>query len=196
MTDSIEDPFSPPPVAESLEESSAVAEPAKKPVAEKKPAAEKKPRSVGVAINGRPVDVNDFSKINAFPSWPQGNRDDQYIPDEEADYSDLSILNRDINRTRSMLFRVKNSLEQARRYEVEATIKHRQAYNRALVGMSGGTESIRKAIAEIQTEDEYTVLMIAQNMVKEQTSMSYNVSRELETLKTLSDNLRRQMSIQ
>lgn len=194
MKESI-DPFSLPPEESPTAKPQAEAAVVSEPVAKKAPA-EKKPRSTGVAINGKAVDINDFTHVSEFPAWPQGNRDDFYVPVEEADYSDLSNLNRDINMTRAMLFRVKNTLEKARRLEVQEAIAYRQAYNRALVGMSGGTESLRKSIAEIQTEDIYTRWMIAQNVVKEQTSMSYSVSKDLETLKTLSDNLRRQMSIQ
>lgn len=157
---------------------------------------EKAPRATGVALRGSLVNMADYDTEKQFPGWPSSNRDDMFIPDEEVDYTDLSTLNRDINRARSMLFRVKNELANSRRLEVEAALAYRQAYNRAFMGLSGGTEAIRKTMAEVMTEDLYTELMIAQNIVKEQTSLSYNVSKDLETLKTLSDNLRKQMSIQ
>lgn len=197
MTDPsvIDDPFGEPEEPKASEEPKAepVKEKAKAPAKEVK---EKAPRSSGVALQGKLVDMTAYEKEAPFPGWPNYNRDDMFIPNEEVDYSDLSTLNRDINRTRSMLFRVKNELANARRDEVQAAIAYRQAYNRAFLGLSGGTEAIRKTMAEVMTEDLYSELMIAQNIVKEQTSLSYNVSKELDTLKTLSDNLRKQMSIQ
>lgn len=190
-----DDPFGEPEETNTPEESKAepVKEKTKAPAKEVK---EKAPRSSGVALRGRLVDMSEYEREAPFPGWPALNRDDAFIPNEEVDYSDLSTLNRDINRTRSMLFRVKNELANARREEVQAAIAYRQAYNRAFLGLSGGTEAIRKTMAEVMTEELYSDLMIAQNIVKEQTSLSYNVSKELDTLKTLSDNLRKQMSIQ
>lgn len=155
-----------------------------------------KPRSAGIAMAGRPVHLEEFDTPSDFPGWPKGNQDDEYIPYvQEADYTDLSLLNRDINRTRAMSFRVKNALAEARREEVEAGDKYRKALNRQLIGLSGGTAEQRKAIAEVFTEDLNTQYLIAQNIVKEQTSLSYTISRDLETLKTLADNLRKQMSL-
>lgn len=197
MTDPsvIDDPFGEPeePKASEAPKAEPAKEKAKAPAKEVK---EKAPRSSGVALQGKLVDMSTYEKETPFPGWPNYNRDDMFIPNEEVDYSDLSTLNRDINRTRSMLFRVKNELANARRDEVQAAIAYRQAYNRAFLGLSGGTEAIRKTMAEVMTEELYSDLMIAQNIVKEQTSLSYNVSKELDTLKTLSDNLRKQMSIQ
>lgn len=163
----------------------------------KKPAEKAEPKaSVGVAYGGKPVNIDLDDPGPEFPSWPRPNADDNYCPDEEVDYSDLSDLNRAINRTRSMVFRVKNRLQDARHLEVEAGDKYRRALNKQMIGLSGGTVDKRKAIAEFATEDLYTDLLVAQAVVKDITNLSYTLSRELDTLKTLSDNLRKQMSIQ
>lgn len=165
---------------------------------EEKPAkkAPAKPRSAGVALAGRPVTLEEFDTPKSFPNWPNANTDDEYIPYvQESDYTDLSLLNRDINRTRAMSFRVKNAVAEARREEVEAGDRYRKALNRQLIGLSGGTAEQRKAIAEVFTEDLNTQYLVAETIVKEQISLSYTISRDLETLKTLADNLRKQMSI-
>lgn len=165
--------------------------------ARKKPAEKAEPKaSSGIAYGGRPVNIDLNSPNPSSPSWPQDNYDDMYCPDEEVDYTDLSALNRDINRTRSMVFRVKNRLQVARRAEVEASDRYRRALNMQMIGLSGGTVDKRKAVAELATEDLYTELLVAQTVVKDITNLSYTLSRELDTLKTLSDNLRKQMSIQ
>lgn len=159
---------------------------------EKKPAARKRS---GLAMGGKPIDVTDHNSSSPFPSWPLGIPDDNYVPHDEADYSDLSKLNRDINHTRAMSFRVKNRLAIARHHETEIGDKYRRAYNRQIISISGGTEAQRKAQAEINTEDTYSEYLVAQAVVKDLTNLSYAVSRDLDTLKTLSDNLRKQMSI-
>lgn len=192
---SYEDPFGSP---DSESTPSSPSEPLQDEKTEDKPAkkAPAKPRSAGVALAGRPVTLEEFDTPKAFPNWPTASPDDEYIPYvQEADYTDLSLLNRDINRTRAMSFRVKNAVAEARRVEVEAADRYRKALNRQLIGLSGGTAEQRKAIAEVLTEDLNTQYLVAEAMVKEQVSLSYTVSRDLETLKTLADNLRKQMSL-
>lgn len=192
---SYEDPFGSP---DSESTPSSPSEPLQDEKTEDKPAkkAPAKPRSAGVALAGRPVTLEEFDTPKAFPNWPTATPDDEYIPYvQESDYTDLSLLNRDINRTRAMSFRVKNAVAEARRVEVEAADRYRKALNRQLIGLSGGTAEQRKAIAEVLTEDLNTQYLVAEAMVKEQVSLSYTVSRDLETLKTLADNLRKQMSL-
>lgn len=192
---SYEDPFGSPAPEPTP---SAPIEPTQDEKPEEKPAkkAPAKPRSAGVALAGRPVTLEEFDTPKSFPSWPTSNTDDEYIPYvQESDYTDLSLLNRDINRTRAMSFRVKNAVAEARREEVEAADRYRKALNRQLIGLSGGTAEQRKAIAEVLTEDLNTAYLVAETIVKEQISLSYTISRDLETLKTLADNLRKQMSI-
>jgi hypothetical protein len=162
------------------------------PEEEKKPAGRKRS---GLAMGGKPIDIEENRTSTPFPSWPTGLPDDQYVPQEEADYDDLSKINHDINRARAMSFRVKNRLAYARHHETEVGDKYRRAYNRQIISISGGTEAQRKAQAEINTEDIYSEFLVAQAVVKDLTNLSYAVSRDLDTLKTLSDNLRKQMSI-
>lgn len=184
------------PKVETSEETPAEEPTPKRRAAKASPAKEEPKRSSGIAYGGRPLDIDLDAPSSAFPSWPQGTQDDLYCPDEEVDYTDLSALNRDINRTRSMIFRVKNRLQEARRAEAEASDRYRRAFNKQMIGLSGGTAEKRKAIAEFATEDIYSDYLVAQTVVKDLTNLSYTMSRELDTLKTLSDNLRKQMSIQ
>lgn len=164
----------------------------KKPESEKKPAAK---RGTPIAANGKIINNNDYGDPSPFPEWPNSIGDDQFIPDEELDFSDLSNLNREINRARSRSFRVKNALTVARREETEAQETYRRSYNRALIGLSGGSVETRKANAEVQTEELYSDVLVSQTVVKELTNLSYTVSRDLDTLKTISDNLRKQLTI-
>lgn len=151
----------------------------------------------GLAYSGKLVDAPDMNDYNNYErQWPALHNDDIYVPDEEVDYQDLSSLNREIMRQRSMSFRVKNRLTEARQEETDTSDIYRRAYNRQLLGLSGGTVEVRKAQAEVATEDLYSDFLVAQTVVKDITNLSYTVSRDLDVLKTLSDNLRKQMSIQ
>lgn len=164
--------------------------PEPKPKAAEKPA----PKKNTMASNGRPVG-GELPEPSGFPSWPQDPRDEAYLPDEEIDFSDLSELNREINKARARSFRVKGSVADARKEETEAEDAYRKAYNRALVGLSGGSAETRKALAEINTEDLYSRVLVSQTVVKQLINLSYAVSRDLDVLKTISDNLRKQLSL-
>lgn len=146
-----------------------------------------------MASEGKIVNLPEETPV---PSWPRSTApDDSFMPDESLDFTDLTDLNREINRARARSFRIKNALADARRLEAEETERYRRAYNRILVGISGGNAEHRKAMAEIQTEELYTKRMIAESTVKELVNLSYAVSRDLDTLKVISDNLRKQLSM-
>lgn len=150
------------------------------------------PRKNTMAMNGKSVGAN-LPEDPGFPSWPTPSEDELYVP-EEIDFTDLSNLNREINRARSRSFRVKNQLGFARQHETEVAERYRRAYNRALVSVSGSSAEQRKAFAEIGVEGLYSEVLIAQGVVKELTNLSYAVSKDLDVLKTISDNLRKQLS--
>ncbi len=151
------------------------------------------PRKNTMAMNGKSVG-SELPEDPGFPEWPDPTEDELYIP-EEIDFTDLSNLNREINRARSRSFRVKNQLGYARQHETEVTERYRRAFNRALVSVSGSSAEQRKAFAEIGVESLYSEVLIAQGVVKELTSLSYAVSKDLDVLKTISDNLRKQLSL-
>lgn len=157
-------------------------------------AAREKAQKAKVALGGRFVDTEELLKEKPLPSWPQPTADDEYIP-EEVDYYDLRTLNRQINASRTLSFRTKNRLADARIHEAETGERYRRAYNKQMVALSGGTAEQRKAIAEVSTEDLYSEFIVAQTVVKNLTSLSYAVSKDLDTLKSLSDNMRKQMSL-
>lgn len=159
------------------------------------PTESKTRKTPGVALGGKLYTSDTIPNSNPFPQWKTPDADDLYVPNEDVDYKDLSDLNRELNRGRARLFRIKQKLDGARREEVVAGDIYRRAYNRQMIGLSGGTEALRKAVAEVNTEDLNAAWVLAQNVVKEYTSLSYNVSRDLDVLKTLCDNLRKEMSM-
>lgn len=161
---------------------------------EKAPAKKSVPRGQTVAQDGRIL--SSLPPQNDFPMWEENHSpENTFLPDEQFDFTDLSDLNLEINRARARSFRIKNALANARRDETRAAEDYRRAYNRALVSLSGGNAEHRKAMAEIQCEDLYTDKLITEGIVKELVNLSYTVGRDLDTLKTISDNLRKQLSM-
>lgn len=156
---------------------------------------EERQRAASVAYNGRPVNLDSITSAT-MPSFPE-NQDPafQYFPDAEVDYSDLSTLNRDINRSRYRLFRANAALKEAQRKEAEAEFEYRRAHARVMAGLSGGSEKQRQAIADLQVEQEWADWMVAKQVSKEYESLLRQIRVDLDSLAGISHNVRAQISI-
>lgn len=156
----------------------------------------KKPRgSAGLAYAGTPVNLNGAPPMNEHYTWPNETFEDQYIPQEIDDFTDLNAATKELLRLRVLLHRVRRQLDDARRSEAEAFAAQKNHYNRELILTSGGTEGLRKAYAEIKNEQYMTRLIVAQAVAKEKMELSRTIGKEIEALKTICDNIRKQMSI-
>lgn len=151
--------------------------------------------SSGVAYGGKAMDISNPPGLPNLPSWPDESMEDQYIPQEIDDISDLRVATREMLRLRVLLHKARRQLDQARREETAAMIKQRQHYSREFIKISGGTEATRKAVAEIQNEAYMSDVLIAQAVAKEKMELSRTIAKEIEAWKTICDNIRKQMSI-
>lgn len=151
--------------------------------------------SSGIAYGGKPMDITSPPPYTPLPEWPQETPEDQYIPHDIDDISDLTTATREMIRLRILLHHARRQLDEARREETKATIRQRQNYSREIVKTSGGTEATRKAFAEIQNESYMSELLVAQAVAKEKMELSRTIAKEIEAWKTICDNIRKQMSI-
>ena len=147
-----------------------------------------------IAQDGRKVDI-DFENVPPLPPLPtRYSSQDEFMP-SEMDFTELSEINHALNQSRRRAFLIKNDLVNARRYETEISDLYRRHYNRALVSLSGGTVETRRITAELQVEELYSKMMIARHAVEEIKNLSYAVNKDIDILKVLSDNIRKQMSL-
>lgn len=156
-------------------------------------------RSSTMALNGRAVDVQDYPEVS-FPNWNEtGHRYNDlmgYVPTDDLDISDVQSVNMEILHARRRLFRVQRALSDANRRAAEAKFEYRRKRARVLVGISGGTEKTREAIADVECEEEFGNLMVAEQLADELLNQSRAVKAELDALANLSHNIRAQMSMQ
>ena len=152
-----------------------------------------KARARGVASGGKQVELP--ANLPSAPHWPgSGGPEDEYVPDEEFDASDLMNVNREINRARARLFRVSASMRGAQRKCAEADLLYRRQLRRALVQVSGGSAEIRKAVAELQCEPHENALIVAVQVADEYKKRAMDVRDDLKALENLSHNVRAQMN--
>lgn len=157
--------------------------------------APKRRGSSGIAYGGKPMNLDSPPPSSPMPPWPMETEEDRYIPHEIDDISDLTTATREMMRLRILLHRARRQLDEARREETNAIIRQRQHYARELVKVSGGTETTRKAVAEILNESFMSEVLITQAVAKEKMELSRTIGKEIEAWKTICDNIRKQMSI-
>lgn len=149
----------------------------------------------GIAYRGMPQDLTMYPPSAPIPKWPEATIEDEYIPANIDDFTDLNAATRELLRLRVLLHKARKQLDYARRMETEAMVSQRQHYARELISVSGGTEATRKAFAEIQNESYMSHVLVAQAVAKEKMELSRTFVKEIEALKTICDNIRKQMSI-
>ena len=149
-------------------------------------------KSTSMAYRGKPVDIN----YDATTSFDWGNQyHDDFEPYQGTDYNDLRHLNQELIKTVRSSDQVKRALNEARRQETEAQGKYRTEYNRCLIGLSGGTEASRKAVAEVMCESLYSEYLVAQALVEELKNNYFSLKNYLDVLNTLSNNMRAEMRL-
>lgn len=165
------------------------------PAADEAPAAPAGRRSAPVALGGRRFDPSSRQEAD-LPAYPDYDLDSQYQVEEEVDYADIMNINRQINRARNMMFRAVRELKRAQRAEAEARFEYKRAYNRVLAGLSGGSEKQRLATADLETEELYGKVIVAERLADEALNFLRAMRAELDSLAGLSHNVRAQMQVQ
>lgn len=149
-------------------------------------------RTAPMAMGGKAVrEENTPRPVDpVFPS-----NDEFYEVDANVDYSDISTLNRDINRARRELFRQTRALNDAQAKEAQAKFRYRREHNRILISISGGSEKTRVAAADMETEGLYGEFLVAERVSESALNDLRAIRAELDALAGLSHNIRAQMQV-
>lgn len=159
--------------------------------AEKKPPAQ---RGGGMAAGGAPID--SLPAAPDRPGWPGAlSPDEDYVPDEEFDATDLAEVNRELNRARARIFRCSQVLKRVQRAQAEAQVDYDRAMRRALVSISGGTSESRRAMAEIKCEEFENRVVIGKQVVEEWKKRCTDARDDLKAVENISHNVRAQIDI-
>ena len=153
--------------------------------------------TVKLAYQGQSIDLEKFGKAE-FPPVSQVSivsEYENYEPDPTVDLTDLNNINREIVNLRIRLHRIRKEMKQADRL----AMKHKYAYEsekkRIWIGISGGSDKSREAAAEVMTEQLMTNYLVAAAVAKEITQQNRDLRMDLDALKELSNNQRKQIDI-
>lgn len=152
----------------------------------------------GLALNGQQINIDDLKRF-PLPSPDRVTITSQYQdyqPLEEVDLTDLSKVTHEIIGLRIRLHRIRIELRTAERMALKAKYVYEQEKKRTWIGISGGSDKSREAMAELICEESYSAYLVAQTVAKEITQHSRDIRTELDALKEISNNLRRQIDLQ
>lgn len=157
--------------------------------------------TVEVAYRGQKVNLDNYPSKDKLPNardlqdrYKIPTRNIDYEP-EEIDFTDLLALNTEISKLRVRVHQVRNDYKKAKRISTHLKWVYESSKKRDFIQLSSGTEKIRDAVAEIMNEDKYTEFIVADTLATELKDMSSALRTELDALKELSNNLRRQIDL-
>lgn len=177
-------------------------------------------KTIGLSYEGRPLKLEDIPEssmnmprpsevtevdprrtLNYKPPVPKNyNLDIEEQMTEggyrEVDYQNLVHVNLEIISLMKRMHSVREDMRAAERAVIKTRIAYDQSLRRELIKVSGATEKVRQAFAEIQCEELYKNWQIAVQIMKELQQFSKDVRTELDALKEISNNLRRQIDIE
>ena len=112
-----------------------------------------------------------------------------------GDYTDVKAINEAIDRVRIAIFRTSEHLRQAEAKETQARIEYERRFNRAYLSTNARTEGIRRAMASMKAESYENRVIVRSQIVKELVRRTRVMANELDALKTLAYNARREMDV-
>jgi hypothetical protein len=146
------------------------------------------PRGAPVGGSGRREVIRPAPPL---PAWEDTDMQDAGdAADGEVDYSDLYALNRDLNKLRVRMARVRREMRRAGREALEAKLRYQRALRRALVQQTGGSAESRKASAELLCEELEADMAMRAQVADEFSTLFRSVRDDIENAKVVAYNLR------
>jgi hypothetical protein len=158
--------------------------------------------TVSIAYRGQKVDMEQYPPRTGLPKsadvqqkYGIHGRHMDYEPDVSIDFTDLQNINKEIVNLRIRLHQVRNDYKKAKRVATHLKYVYESAKKFIWIQLSGGSDKTRESMADMMCQDEYTEYLVAQTIADEMKDMSTTLRIELDALKEISNNQRRQIDI-
>lgn len=147
----------------------------------------------GPIYGGKRTEIPNASPL---PEWGSTEVQDwQDGADGSVDYSDLVALNRDLQKLRIRMAKIRREMRRSAREATEAKLTYQRALRRALVQQSGGSAESRKASAELMCEDLEADMVMKLQVADEYNTLFRSVRDDVENAKVVAYNLRALMTM-
>lgn len=114
---------------------------------------------------------------------------------ELVDYHSLEQLEKSIQAARKAVFLINDKINEYERKEKEAKIAYDRSYRREYLSSVEKTETAKRARAELKCEELENEWLTMEQLKNELVRMSFSMKTELQTLQTISNNLRQQLKM-
>lgn len=111
------------------------------------------------------------------------------------DYEKLEELSKAITSARIALFEINEKINKCERLAKKTKLNYERTHRRAYLSSNQKTESLRKAYADIQSEDLENDKIVYEQLLAEFIRASNTVRIELQTLQSIGNNIRQQMKM-
>jgi hypothetical protein len=150
-----------------------------------------------IAYKGQPVNILGIEERKSLPKAKEITVISEFADYEppSVDMTDLKDVNKEINNLRIRIHRIRKELDKANRISLLAKYQYEQEKKRILIGLSGGSDKQREAIAELMCEELLGKSLVSQAVAQELANHSRDTRYELDALKELSNNLRKQIDL-
>jgi hypothetical protein len=185
MSENYDDPFGDAPVS-----------PAPTPALPPEPVAEVATEVPGEVIVPRGGPIANGRREPIAPAGPLPVWDDPSYQDVndgadgDIDYSDLYAINKDLQKLRIQMNRIRRQMREAGRQALDSKLAYQRAMRRALIQQTGGSAETRKAAAELQCEALETEMVTKGQIVDELNTRFRSVRDDIENAKVVAYNLR------
>lgn len=157
--------------------------------------------TTGLAYKGQSINLTQFENTISLPnpsSVTAPSKWGEYEPSsvEDVDYTDLMNVTKEIINLRIRLHQVRKELQVAKRMALKTKFVYEQEKKKVWIGITGGSDKSREAAAELMTAELYTHYLVANAVADEINEHSRVIRTELDALKEISNNLRRQIDLQ
>lgn len=112
-----------------------------------------------------------------------------------VDYHSLEDLDKSIQAARRALFILTDKINEYERKEKEAKVAYERKYRREYLSSVEKTETAKRARAELKCEELENEWLTMEQLKSELVRMSFSMKSELQTLQTISNNLRQQLKM-
>jgi hypothetical protein len=151
-----------------------------------------------IAYRGKAINLAEIEEKRSLPQAKDVSIISEfkdYEPSNLIDMNDLKEVNREIMNLRMRLHRIRKEFDKANRIALQAKFLYEQDKKRVLIGLSGGSDKQREAIAEIMCEELLGKSIVCSAVAQELSNHSRDTRYELDALKEISNNLRKQIDL-
>jgi hypothetical protein len=151
-----------------------------------------------IAYRGKSINFAELEERKSLPNAKDitiVSEFKDYEPSNLIDMNDLREVSREIMNLRMRLHRIRKEFDKANRIALQAKFVYEQEKKRVVIGLSGGSDKQREAIAELMCEELLGKSIVCQAVSQELANHSRDTRIELDALKEISNNLRKQIDL-